>query len=196
MIELKHSNVVSFPFSFFFHSTGWPTCCSSDNDDCPEEQPEYDMVGMSYCTHAPNYGCYTGGWPSCCLNDSVECPTDSKDPCDLTGTSVCTFAPDYTCYRNGWPACCTEEGDTGCSDDEPCNVLYTAGPGGSNGTEGLGGTPGDTGDDLGATNPEDEEDTAGDSTLAPSAGIHMTTFYPPWLWCCLAWACSNKGSCV
>ena len=45
------------------------------------EQAERDqqLVGANYCTHGPDYDCYSSGWPSCCT-DGSRCP-DMKPPC-------------------------------------------------------------------------------------------------------------------
>ena len=95
------------------YTDGWPSCCSSDAENCPQTKPACDIPasGNSYCTYAPDKTCYASGWPSCCSGDTNSCPA-TKPPCDvpLYGASYCTYAPDNICYISGWPACCSNDG--------------------------------------------------------------------------------------
>lgn len=57
-------------------------------------------TGTSYCTHAPDYKCYTSGWPSCCNEpggDVMNCPVE-KPPCDGDGEEVATGAVKFMKY--------------------------------------------------------------------------------------------------
>ena len=47
------------------------------------EQTRAQVVGASYCTYSPNYGCYVSGWPSCCANPTT-CP-EEQPPCETNG---------------------------------------------------------------------------------------------------------------
>ena len=48
--------------------------------------PMPSVVGASYCTFSPDYGCYGGGRPLCCSDASISCP-ESKPECDPRPTS-------------------------------------------------------------------------------------------------------------
>ena len=36
------------------YAEGWPSCCVSNTTDCPDEQPQCELVGSSYCTWYEN----------------------------------------------------------------------------------------------------------------------------------------------
>lgn len=122
-------------------SKGWPSCCSSNGNSCPRDQPDCDVddddtptasptqlvLGSSYCTWSSDYDCYENGWPECCERDPSSCPKVQPRCDDLDGASYCTFSPDYSCYMEGWPSCCLTKGNT-CPHEEPACDVPTSSP--------------------------------------------------------------------
>lgn len=77
---------------------GWPSCCFSEDVQCPQQQPACDvdsqstssqpsLLGSDYCTWSPDKSCWKLGWPSCCFSEQAQCPQE-QPACNVGSQST------------------------------------------------------------------------------------------------------------